>query len=71
MECAPLTGATNLDPSCNALRKRGGADKTAYLLALSQIAGITLDPTTKELTGITLKAGEKSLLKRWLYPMNW
>lgn len=60
-ECAPLTGATNLDPSCDALRKRGGADKSFFLLAISQIAGFTQDATTKELTAITLKTGEKAL----------
>lgn len=60
-ECAPLTGATNLDPSCSALRKRGGADKTFFLLAISQIAAFTQDAVTKELTAITLKSGEKAL----------
>lgn len=59
--CAPLTGATNLDPSCTALRKRGGADKIFYLLALSQILGFEQDPVTKELTTLTLKSGEKAL----------
>ncbi|NEM96154.1 hypothetical protein [Pontibacter burrus] len=61
MECAPLTGATNLTPDCSGLYKRGGADKTFYLLAISQIAGYTIDPTTKELSGITLKPGEKAI----------
>lgn len=60
-DCASMAGVKNLDPSCNALRKRGGADKTFYILAISQLAAaapIVLDPVTKELTSIALKAGE-------------
>lgn len=59
--CANMAGVSNLNPSCDALRKRGGADKTFYILAISQlaaVAGIALDPVTKELTSIALKAGE-------------
>ena len=60
--CAPVTAVTNLDPSCNALRKRGGASKTFYILALSQLlaaAPVVLDPATKELTSLAFKDGEK------------
>ncbi|MHC2992827.1 hypothetical protein OB13_15025 [Pontibacter sp. HJ8] len=60
--CAPVTGVTNLDPSCNALRKRGGAGKTFYILALSQLAllaPVGLDPATKEVISLAFKAGEK------------
>lgn len=59
--CASMVGVSNLDPSCDALRKRGGADKTFYILALSQLdeaAPIVLDATTKELTSIARKSGE-------------
>ncbi|WP_460879961.1 hypothetical protein [Pontibacter rugosus] len=56
-----MAGVSNLDPSCDALRKRGGADKTFYILAISQLlaaAPIGLDDITKELTSIALKPGE-------------
>ncbi|MEJ8803126.1 hypothetical protein [Pontibacter sp. H249] len=60
-ECAPLTGVTNLNPSCGALLKRGGADRTYYILGISQLlesAPIVMDPVTKELTSIAFKEGE-------------
>ncbi|GAB3822146.1 hypothetical protein [Pontibacter rugosus] len=60
-KCANMAGVSNLDPSCDALRKRGGADKTFYILAISQLlaaAPIGLDDITKELTSIALKPGE-------------
>lgn len=60
-DCASMAGVKNLNPSCNALRKRGGADKTFYILAISQLlaaGGISIDPETKELTSIALKPGE-------------
>lgn len=60
-ECASMAGVTNLAPSCGALLKKGGANKTFYILAISQLlasAPIMVDPTTKELTSIALKEGE-------------
>lgn len=59
--CAPLTGAINLDPSCAALKKKGGISKRIYIGSVADVSAYTVDATTKELKTLVMKAG-KTLL---------
>ncbi|WP_026463667.1 hypothetical protein [Adhaeribacter aquaticus] len=58
-ECAPITGAVNLDPSCEALKKKGGISKRIYIGSLADVSAYTLDATTKELKTLVMKPGTK------------
>ena len=57
--CAPITGAINLDPSCEALAKKGGIGKKIYIGSVADVLSYTLDATTKELKTLVMKAGTK------------
>jgi hypothetical protein len=58
-ECAPLTGAISLAPDCFALKKKGGISKRIYIGSVADVAAYTLDPTTKELKTLVMKATKK------------
>ncbi|KAA3438465.1 hypothetical protein [Rufibacter hautae] len=57
--CAVPVGGIKLDPPCDALRAPGGVKKEAYIGSLSEVAGYTLDATSKALKTLTLKSGAK------------
>lgn len=49
----------NIDASCNALNKMGGARKKLYYVPTEDIDSVTFDPVDKHITAITLKADKK------------
>lgn len=48
----------NIDASCAALNKMGGVRKKLYYVPTEYIDSVTIDPTGKHITGITLKTGK-------------
>ena len=53
-ECVTLLDS--LDPTCSALKKLGGVNKRVYIGQLSQLSSYSQDPTTKDITTITMGA---------------
>lgn len=51
-ECVSLLDS--LDPSCSALKKPAGVNKRVYIGQLTQLSSYAQDPTTKDITGITM-----------------
>jgi hypothetical protein len=51
----------NIDADCDAVKRMGGVKATQYATRLANIDGVTIDPITKNITAITLKAGAKFL----------
>ena len=54
-----LTGMIDITPSRCATKRIGGVNKRMFVGSLSDLAGFTLDPTTKEITGITMKSTKR------------
>jgi hypothetical protein len=51
----------NIDADCDAVKRMGGVKSVLYAVRLANIESVTIDNATKNITGVTLKAGAKFL----------
>ena len=57
--CEVAVGGILLDPSCEALKSPGGVKKDIFIGSIAEVAGFTIDATTKAIKTIDLVSGAK------------
>lgn len=61
MDCNDSSLLANITADCTAVKRAGGVKATIYAVRLSDIEGMPVDATTKNLSTLTLKTGAKFL----------